>query len=212
MPHLATAILLMAACAGAQNVSLVPLPGCTKLVAKKICYQGSNKTISTILKSDPLSCKPPTGAKFNNGTCASAGFTDYKGNDPIFRQAELWGQHKVSPATARTAAARSPPNIVFILADDLGYNELNFNNRTRGILTPNLDALADAGVVLDNYYVQPICSPTRSALMTGRYTVRLGTQSNVVYWDTPWGVSLNETFLPQNLQDANYETAMFGKW
>eukprot|EP00936_MAST-01D_sp_MAST-1D-sp1_P001908 g1908.t1 len=202
----------MAACAGAQNVSLVPLPGCTKLVAKKICYQGSNKTISTILKSDPLSCKPPTGAKFNNGTCASAGFTDYKGNDPIFRQAELWGQHKVSPATARTAAARSPPNIVFILADDLGYNELNFNNRTRGILTPNLDALADAGVVLDNYYVQPICSPTRSALMTGRYTVRLGTQSNVVYWDTPWGVSLNETFLPQNLQDANYETAMFGKW
>ena len=46
--------------------------------------------------------------------------------------------------------------------------------------------------------------------MTGVHCA--GTQSNVVYWDTPWGVSLNETFLPQNLQDANYETAIFGKW
>eukprot|EP00937_MAST-01D_sp_MAST-1D-sp2_P004705 g4705.t1 len=109
-------------------------------------------------------------------------------------------------------AESAKPNIMFILADDLGYNELNFNNQTRGILTPNLDALAFDGVRLTNYYVQPICSPTRSALMTGRYTVRLGTQSNVVFWDTPWGVALNETFLPQNLQDAGYETAMFGKW
>jgi len=110
------------------------------------------------------------------------------------------------------ALADTKPNILFILADDLGYNELNFMNRTRGIITPNLDALADAGVILKNYYVQPICSPTRSAMMTGRYTIRLGTQSNVVYWDTPWGVSLNETFIPNNLKDAGYRTAMFGKW
>lgn len=58
--------------------------------------------------------------------------------------------------------------------------------------------------------VQPICSPTRSALMTGRYTIRLGTQSNVIYWDTPWGVPLNETYIPQNLKDVGYKTAMFG--
>jgi arylsulfatase A-like enzyme len=51
---------------------------------------------------------------------------------------------------------------MFILADDLGYNELNFMNDTRGILTPNLDKLAHAGVIMKNYYVQPICSPTRS--------------------------------------------------
>ena len=104
------------------------------------------------------------------------------------------------------------PNLVFILADDLGYNELGFMNQSRGIQTPNLDELASGGVVLKNYYVQPICSPTRSALMTGRYTVRLGTQSNVIYWDTPWGVSLNETFLPEQLASVGYETAMFGKW
>jgi len=60
--------------------------------------------------------------------------------------------------------------------------------------------------------VQPICSPTRSALMTGRYTIRLGTQASVIYWDTPWGIPINETFLPQNLKGAGYTTAMFGKW
>ena len=48
--------------------------------------------------------------------------------------------------------------------------------------------------------------------MTGRYTIRIGTQSNVIYWDTPWGVPINETFLPQNMKDAGYDTAMFGKW
>ena len=72
---------------------------------------------------------------------------------------------------------------------DLGYNELGFMNSTRGIHTPVLDSLANSGVILKNYYVQPICSPTRSALMTGRYTVRLGTQSNVIYRDTPWCLS-----------------------
>jgi arylsulfatase A-like enzyme len=109
-------------------------------------------------------------------------------------------------------AAVQQPNIVFILADDLGYNELGFMNSTRGLITPHLDGLAASGVVLRNYYVQPICSPTRSALLTGRYTTRLGTQSSVIYWDTPWGLSLNETLIPQNLQDAGYITAMFGKW
>merc|ERR1719440_1185531 len=85
-------------------------------------------------------------------------------------------------------------------------------NSTRGLITPNLDELAAGGGVLRNYYVQPICSPTRSALMTGRYTVRLGTQGSVIYWDIPWGIALNETFIPQNLKDAGYITAMFGKW
>ena len=109
-------------------------------------------------------------------------------------------------------APAARPDVVFILADDLGYNELNFQNSSRGISTPNLDALAASGVALKNYYVAPICSPTRSALMTGRYMVRLGTQSNVIYWDTPWGVALNETFIAQHFQRAGYATALFGKW
>ena len=78
------------------------------------------------------------------------------------------------------------PDIIFILADDLGHNEMGFMNGTRHLSTPHLDSLANSGVVLKNYYVQPICSPTRSALMAGRYPMRLGTQSNVIFWDTPW--------------------------
>eukprot|EP01048_Picozoa_sp_COSAG05_P018952 COSAG05_NODE_2869_length_2555_cov_1.455212_1_plen_123_part_00 len=89
---------------------------------------------------------------------------------------------------------------------------MGFMNETRGLISPNLDALAHDGIILRNYYVQPICSPTRSALMTGRYTIRLGTQSSVIYWDTPWGVPINETFLAQNLKSAGYHTALFGKW
>eukprot|EP01052_Picozoa_sp_SAG31_P033688 SAG31_NODE_3841_length_3827_cov_18.109979_1_plen_110_part_00 len=77
-----------------------------------------------------------------------------------------------SPAGAHADPPDSKPNVMFVLADDLGYNEMNFMNSSRGLLTRNLDQLASEGVVLKNYYVQPICSPTRSALMTGRYTIR----------------------------------------
>jgi len=104
-----------------------------------------------------------------------------------------------------------PPDIVFFLADDLGYNEMGFMNETRSLHTPNLDALAKGGVVLKNYYVQAICSPSRSALMSGRYPMRLGTQSNVIFWDTPWGVPLENKFLSSYLSDAGYSTALFGK-
>jgi len=85
-------------------------------------------------------------------------------------------------------------------------------NASRGLRTPNIDALASGGVRLTHYYTHPLCSPTRAALMTGRYAHRLGLQSNVVYWDTPWGVPLNETFLPEALKRAGVaQTAMFGK-
>jgi len=111
-----------------------------------------------------------------------------------------------------TAATPPQQNMVFILADDLGYNEMNWMNGSRGLVTPHLDSLAYSGVTLRNYYVGAICSPTRSSLMTGRYTTRLGTQSSVIYWDTPWGVPINETFMGENFKEAGYDTAMFGKW
>ena len=86
-------------------------------------------------------------------------------------------------------------------------------NATRGLLTPNIDALAAGGVRLTSYYTNPLCSPTRSALMTGKYNHRLGTQANVVYWDTPWSVPLEHTFLPQRLKaiPGFGATAMYGK-
>ena len=65
------------------------------------------------------------------------------------------------------------PNIVFILADDLGYNDVSYHGKDHGsaMKTPTIDKLAGEGVKLGNYYVQPICTPTRSQLMTGRYQV-----------------------------------------
>lgn len=102
------------------------------------------------------------------------------------------------------------PNLLFLLADDLGYADIGWHNAT--VLSPNLDALALSGIRLENYYVQPICSPTRSSLMTGRYTYRLGTQATVIRADVPFGIPLKETFMSQNLKDAGYHTALFGKW
>ena len=69
-----------------------------------------------------------------------------------------------------TALAKRQPHILFILADDYGYNDIGYHGSE--IKTPELDKLAADGVKLENYYVQPICSPTRSQLMTGRYQVR----------------------------------------
>ena len=64
------------------------------------------------------------------------------------------------------------PNILLILADDLGWSDVGFHGSK--IQTPNIDKLASEGVVLDNYYVQPLCTPTRGALMSGRYPIHTG--------------------------------------
>ena len=74
-------------------------------------------------------------------------------------------------ATAR--AAPSKPNIVHIVADDLGWKDVGFNG-CKDIKTPNRDALAAAGARFTQFYVQPMCTPTRAALMTGRYPFRYG--------------------------------------
>ena len=65
-----------------------------------------------------------------------------------------------------------PPHIVLIVLDDLGWSDVGFHGST--INTPNMDELASEGVILDNYYVQPICSPTRSALLSGMYPIHTG--------------------------------------
>ena len=110
--------------------------------------------------------------------------------------------------TAVAFAAK--PNVLLIVADDQGYANVGYHNDT--ILTPRINALAAEGVTLEGYYVQPVCSPTRSVLMTGRYTYRLGTQATVIRADVPFGVPLKETFMAQNMKDAGYDTALFGKW
>jgi arylsulfatase A-like enzyme len=113
--------------------------------------------------------------------------------------------------TASTFAAEpSKPNIVFFLIDDLGYTDVGFHGSE--IRTPNIDRLANAGAKLEAFYVQPVCSPTRAALMTGRYPMRHGLQVGVVRPWAQYGLPLAERTLPQALQFVGYETAICGKW
>jgi len=106
--------------------------------------------------------------------------------------------------------AGEKPNIVFILADDLGSYDVSW--RGSEIKTPHLDKLAKAGARLENFYVQPVCSPTRAALMTGRYPMRYGLQVGVVRPWAEYGLPLEERMLPQALREVGYTTVICGKW
>ena len=112
--------------------------------------------------------------------------------------------------TADTAAKVASPNIIIVVADDLGWNDVGFHGGD--IDTPALDKLADEGVSLNRFYTTPICSPTRAALMTGRDPMRLGVAYSVILpWDNN-GVHPEEHFMPESFRAAGYQTAMVGKW
>ena len=111
--------------------------------------------------------------------------------------------------SAEGRAADTPPprpNIVYFLADDLGWADVGWHGGE--IKTPNLDKLAAAGARLEQFYVQPVCSPTRAALLTGRYPMRHGLQVGVVRPWAQYGLPLEERTLPQALKEAGYETAI----
>ena len=114
---------------------------------------------------------------------------------------------QVAPARAASAPR---PNILFILADDLGWGDVGFHGGE--IKTPHIDRLAAAGARLEQFYVQPVCSPTRAALMTGRYPIRHGLHIGVVRPWARYGLPLDERTLPQALKEAGYVTAITGKW
>jgi len=102
------------------------------------------------------------------------------------------------------------PNIVYIMADDLGWKDVGF--RGSDIKTPNIDRLAQEGARLEQFYAQPMCSPSRAALMTGRYPFRYGLQTAVIPSAGKYGLSTDEWLLPQALKEAGYKTAIVGKW
>ncbi|MHC4167625.1 MAG: sulfatase-like hydrolase/transferase [Planctomycetota bacterium] len=114
---------------------------------------------------------------------------------------------------ARSRAA-DRPNIILIMADDLGYGDIGCYGSTR-IKTPNMDALAKGGMKFSDYHSNcPVCSPTRAALLTGRYQQRSGIEG-VVYAKGPTrqtGLALEETTFAEVLKEHGYATALFGKW
>lgn len=111
---------------------------------------------------------------------------------------------------AVTAAESRKPDILFLLIDDLGYADCGFNGG-KEIKTPNIDRLAKSGTIIESHYVQPVCSPTRSTLLTGRYPTHTGVYT-IVSPGAPWGLPLAERTLADALRSAGYHTALTGKW
>jgi arylsulfatase B len=111
----------------------------------------------------------------------------------------------------KTPNASKRPNIVLIVADDLGWKNVSYQGGTTR--TPNIDAIARKGVELDRFYAAPLCSPTRAGLMTGRHPLRMGIGCSVI---TPWrthGMPADERIIPEVLAGAGYaRRGCFGKW
>ena len=110
--------------------------------------------------------------------------------------------------------AQAPPHILFILADDLGHNDVSYHNHNSGpgaTWTPKIDSLANASTVLESYYTNPICSPSRASIMTGRYTIRTGINHHCYETAQMTGLPQNERLMPLALREAGYETWFFGK-
>ncbi len=106
--------------------------------------------------------------------------------------------------------ADAKPHIVYILGDDLGWKDVGFHGSD--IKTPHIDDLARGGARLEAFYAQPMCTPTRACLMTGRYPFRYGLQTAVIPSAHTYGLSTDEWLLPQALKQVGYSTAIIGKW
>ena len=103
---------------------------------------------------------------------------------------------------------KTPPNVILIITDDQGYGDLSFNGNPN-IITPALDNFAAESVRFNNFYVSPVCAPTRSSLMTGRYSLRTGVR------DTYNGGAImasSEVTIAEMLKQGNFTTGIFGKW
>lgn len=105
------------------------------------------------------------------------------------------------------ASIKKTPNIILIMADDLGYGDVGFNGNTK-IITPHLDAMSKEGVILQNFYAAaPLCSPTRASVLTGRSPFRQG-----VFAAHTGGMRPAEKTIPEYLKKEGYATGFFGKW
>ena len=110
----------------------------------------------------------------------------------------------------REVTAAAKPNILLIVMDDLGWNDTSYKGSD--IPTPTIDKLANEGVRLQQYYVQRLCSPTRSAILTGRYPYHNGLADGVILAGHPYGLPLNQTTVANELKRGGYATHMVGKW
>ena len=127
---------------------------------------------------------------------------------------KMLGSALIAPAIPfpppTTKAPSSQPNILIILADDLGFNDLSCQG-SKDILTPNIDRLAESGVVFtDAHPSASVCSPSRAGLLTGRYQQRFGHEANSP--SEGFGMDVDETTLGEALKSLGYRTGVVGKW
>ncbi|XP_011881604.1 PREDICTED: arylsulfatase B-like [Vollenhovia emeryi] len=103
------------------------------------------------------------------------------------------------------------PNIIVIMADDLGWNDVGFHSSNE-IHTPNIDALAYNGIILNRHYVLPSSTPSRTAFFSGKYPIRMGMQGDDIQGGEPRGLPLSVRILPEYLRGLGYTTKLIGKW
>ncbi|GFY77320.1 arylsulfatase B [Trichonephila inaurata madagascariensis] len=104
-----------------------------------------------------------------------------------------------------------PPHILFVLVDDLGWNDVSFHGSPQ-IRTPNIDALAACSLILNNYYTESLCSRARASLMSGNYPIHTGLQSSALKSGDPAGLPLDVMIMPEHLKNKGYKTHIVGKW
>lgn len=107
------------------------------------------------------------------------------------------------------SCSEEKPNVILFVIDDLGWNDTGYQGADYS--TPTIDRLAREGIRLNQYYVQPLCSPSRSALLAGKYAYSLGLAAGVITNGHPYGLGLQETTFVQRLKDGGYATHAVGK-
>ncbi|MDG2186608.1 MAG: sulfatase-like hydrolase/transferase [Mariniblastus sp.] len=123
----------------------------------------------------------------------------------------LGGWAQAACAGLTDEAVTEKPNVVVILADDLGWGAVGYHSDFAE--TPNIDQFVASGIELDRFYVAPMCSPTRAGLLTGRYPIRFGLARAVIPPQRNFGLPVTERMLPELLAEAGYQQrGIFGKW
>jgi arylsulfatase A len=116
------------------------------------------------------------------------------------------------PVVSLSASADHPPNIILVLADDLGYGDIGAFG-SRAIRTPSIDRLASEGIVLTQFYTSGnVCTPSRAGILTGRYPIRTGLADRTVHPGDSRGIKREEVTLPERLGELGYTNALIGKW
>ena len=147
--------------------------------------------------------QPDTSGTDTNSTIINASYDECGGICPYINDT-------YSVTVEQIYSYSDAPHIVFVFVDDWGYNDVGYHSTYMPFVSPNIDALANDGIIIENYFTHESCTPSRGALMTGRYALRLGFEDCDENDDAE--LPLSETTMAQSMQSAGYRTYLVGKW